>query len=73
METPLPNSVTLSDFSYFQSIIDKYRRSVHQLFGSPLDGTVALTIERLGFDLPTDLVQFLSLHNGATLFRGAAS
>ncbi|MEC7984617.1 MAG: HEAT repeat domain-containing protein, partial [Myxococcota bacterium] len=71
METPLPNSVVPSDFSYFQSIVEKYRRSVHQLFGPPLDGTIPLTVERLGFALPADLIQFLSEHNGATLFRGA--
>ena len=44
---------------------------VHQLLGPPLEGTGKLTVERLGFALPEDLMRFLSSHNGATLFRGA--
>ena len=71
MQNPLPNPSDSPDFSFFQAMIDKYRRAVHQLLGPPLSGTVELTVERLGFPLPADLVDFLSVNNGATLFRGA--
>ena len=71
MQKTLTDTTTVSEFSYFQSIIEKYRRAVHQLFPPPLEETDTLTESRLGFALPEDLMRFLSAHNGATLFRGA--
>lgn len=62
---------SFASFAPIERVVAKYRADVHQLSaGAPLDAMTALE-GHLGRRLPPGLRAFLTLHNGATLFRGS--
>jgi HEAT repeat protein/predicted negative regulator of RcsB-dependent stress response len=66
--TPSPAS---DGFPFLTELLSKYRRDVHQLKDPPAQDLALQVSERLGIRLPSGLGHFLSIWNGAILFRGA--
>ncbi len=58
-------------FAFFERILLKYRRDVHQLADAASPDAIASLESHLGRRLPDGLRGLLALYNGAELFRGA--